>query len=64
MNQFGGGCVKAAARAVDVGEGKRAVVRAIGEQDEDVFVRRVNPEACSGEAEMPEACGRKRRSGG
>src|SRR5215207_3145387 len=54
LQRFDGEGVKAPADAVDVDEGERARVRAVGEQNEDAFVRRVEPAARAGEAEVSE----------
>lgn len=64
VERVGGERVKAAAHSVDAGEGQRARVCAVGEQNKDTFGCRVNPATCACESEMAEAVGRKITSGG
>lgn len=56
--------MKAAAHAVDIGEGQRVRVRAVCEQHKNTFGYGIDPAACAGESEMAEAVGRKIISGG
>ncbi len=51
----GGNRVEISARGIDVGERQWACVRAVRKQYKNSFRLRLNPERCSGKAEMPEA---------
>src|ERR1051325_8181628 len=56
--------MKSAAPAVDIGEGERAGVGAIGEKDKGALMSGVYPAACACKACVAEAVGRERRPGG
>ena len=55
--------VKLAAHAVDVDEGERARVRAIGEQDKGALAPGINPAACARKTSVAEAVWRQRSPG-
>src|SRR5688500_17637565 len=55
--------VEASPDAVDVDEGERARVRAVGQEEKDALGVRVNPAARAGEAEVAEGFGREPRAG-
>src|ERR1051325_7432796 len=56
--------MKSAAHAVDIDEGARAGVRAVGEKDKCTLMSGVYPAACARKACVAEAIGRERRPGG
>ena len=57
-------CVKFAADAVDIRKRQRAMMGSIGQEDENPFVRGVDPATGSGESGMAKSFGRQTRSGG
>src|SRR5688500_8644692 len=64
LQSLDGERVEAAADAVDVDEGERARVRAVGQEDKDAPGLGVNPAARACEAEVAEGIGREARPRG